>query len=183
MELVTKDMTIGDIVEKYPEAAEIMTKHGLHCIGCHANPYETLEQGSLGHGMSEEEFGMMFEELNNFVKKSDEPVEKGDIIITEIAAEKVKAIMAKQGKPDVMLRVAVVPGGCSGFTYSMDLVEAKKTSDFVFDKNGLTVLVDQQSMKKLDGVQIDYIEDLQGSGFKIENPQAEKSCGCGKSFH
>jgi hybrid cluster-associated redox disulfide protein len=67
MAKITKDMTFGEVIEKYPESASIMMKYGLHCIGCHVATYETIEQGSLAHGMSEDELKQMLKELNDSV--------------------------------------------------------------------------------------------------------------------
>lgn len=180
---ITPNMTISEVIEKYPETMDVMMENGLHCTGCSANMYETLEQGFLAHGMSDKEFSDLIDKLNVAASKPRMEMEKGDIVITEFAVGKLKEIMEKSGKPGSMLRVGISPGGCSGFTYSMNFVDSKKDEDFVFDKEGLTVVIDKASMQKLNGLVIDYAEDLQGSGFKIENPNAEHSCGCGKSFH
>ena len=67
---ITKDMTMGEIIEKFPFASEVMLSYGLHCVGCHVNPYESLENGALGHGMSDEEVNSMLQELNDLDRKS-----------------------------------------------------------------------------------------------------------------
>lgn len=182
---VTKDMIIADVVAKYPDVAGILTKYGLHCIGCHANPYESIENGSLGHGMSDEEIDVMMNEVNEYIAGANdesEEIENPDIFLTETAAAKIKELMQKEGDYKA-LRVSVLPGGCSGMTYGMEFAKANRDDDIVLEKHGVTVFVDKTSMKKLAGVQIDYVEGLQGAGFKIENPNATSSCGCGKSFH
>jgi len=190
MQHITKEMTMGDIIEKYPYASEVMLTYGLHCVGCHVNPYESLENGALGHGMSDDEINSMLQELNDLVKNhSDEPEtevkaetkEGGKVTITGFAAQKVGELM-KSSHSHGALRVAVVAGGCSGKTYKMDFDEPKD-SDFVFEEHGVTLVIDKKSMEFLDGTQIDYVESLQGAGFKLENPNSTGGCGCGKSVH
>lgn len=102
--------------------------------------------------------------------------------MTEKAATKVKELLASENKSGYGLRVAVQGGGCSGFQYGLTFENAERANDNVLDMNGLRVFVDAMSGMYLDGVQIDYIETLEGSGFKIENPNATGSCGCGHSF-
>ncbi|MDO8480932.1 MAG: iron-sulfur cluster assembly accessory protein [Nanoarchaeota archaeon] len=187
--LITKDMPIGDVVEKYPEAAEVFTAYGLHCVGCHVSPLETVEQGALGHGMDEATFNEMLSEANKVATgAASEPVvdsSQMDVTMTEKAVSKVKEVLVteneKAGK-ELFFRIGVAPGGCSGFSYVMHLDDEKLTDDKEFDKSGLKVLIDKRSLAKLNGSTIDYVETLQQSGFKIDNPNAKKGCGCGHSF-
>lgn len=102
--------------------------------------------------------------------------------LTDTAASKVKEIMTQQNPAPNALRVAVVGGGCSGFSYHMAFDSQENPSDNVYQFDGLTVLVDQMSEMYLDGVQIDYIESLEGAGFKFNNPNVKSTCGCGSSF-
>lgn len=102
--------------------------------------------------------------------------------LTGIAAEKVKEIMAQQDPKPAGLRVAVVGGGCSGFQYHMAFENQPNSTDRVFEFDGLKVFVDQMSYMYLDGVEIDYAETLEGSGFKFNNPNVKSTCGCGASF-
>jgi len=104
------------------------------------------------------------------------------IQLTDTASSKVKEIMAQQNPAPTALRVAVVGGGCSGFSYHMAFDNAENPSDNVYEFEGLKVLVDQMSEMYLDGVQIDYIETLEGAGFKFNNPNVKSTCGCGSSF-
>lgn len=90
--------------------------------------------------------------------------------------------MAQQSPAPNALRVAVVGGGCSGFQYHMAFENQSNDSDNVYDFSGLRVLVDQMSEMYLDGVEIDYIETLEGAGFKFNNPNVKSTCGCGSSF-
>lgn len=187
---ITKDMTMGEIIEKFPFASEVMLSYGLHCVGCHVNPYESLENGALGHGMGDEEISSMLNELNDLVKthsqKAEEPaVDNKDakITITEFAAKKILELMNSQHKEGYGLRVEVARGGCAGYTYNMDFENKQGEDDHVFEEHGLRVFVAPKSMEFLNGTQIDYVESLQGAGFKLNNPNVKSSCGCGKSVH
>jgi iron-sulfur cluster assembly protein len=102
--------------------------------------------------------------------------------LTDTAAGKVKEIMAQQNPAPTALRVAVVGGGCSGFSYHMAFENQETLSDNVYEFEGVKVFVDQMSEMYLDGVQIDYIETLEGAGFKFNNPNVKSTCGCGSSF-
>jgi iron-sulfur cluster assembly accessory protein len=102
--------------------------------------------------------------------------------VTPVATSKVKEIMTSQNPTPSALRVAVVGGGCSGFSYHMAFENQVNEADNVYEFNGLKVLVDQMSEMYLDGVEIDYIETLEGAGFKFNNPNVKSTCGCGSSF-
>jgi iron-sulfur cluster assembly accessory protein len=104
------------------------------------------------------------------------------IQLTDTASTKVREIMSQQNPAPTALRVAVVGGGCSGFSYHMAFDNAENPSDNVYEFEGLKVLVDQMSEMYLDGVQIDYIETIEGAGFKFNNPNVKSTCGCGSSF-
>jgi iron-sulfur cluster assembly accessory protein len=104
------------------------------------------------------------------------------IQLTENAASKVKEIMTQQSPAPGALRVAVVGGGCSGFSYHMAFDNQENATDNVYTFDGVKVLVDQMSEMYLDGVQVDYIETLEGAGFKFNNPNVKSTCGCGSSF-
>ncbi len=103
------------------------------------------------------------------------------ISITEKAAEKVKVAMEKQEKKDSALRLYVSGGGCSGFQYGLAF-DKKNDDDTVIESHGVKVIVDQESAKYLDGSEIDYEESVMGEGFKVNNPNATETCGCGHSF-
>jgi len=104
------------------------------------------------------------------------------ISLTPVASSKVKEIMSTQNPAPSALRVAVVGGGCSGFQYHMAFENQTSETDDVYDFDGLKVLVDQMSSMYLDGVEIDYVETLEGAGFKFNNPNVKTTCGCGSSF-
>ena len=102
--------------------------------------------------------------------------------ITDKAISKVKEMASQQNLQGYGLRLMVVGGGCSGFTYDMDLEIQSNPGDQLFEKNGLTVYVDPMSHQYLTGTTIDYIESFKFSGFHFENPNAKRTCGCGSSF-
>ena len=103
------------------------------------------------------------------------------VTLTERAAKRINQVLAKEPQGS-MLRVAVNGGGCSGFQYAFDVVQARGDDDLVIERDGAVVLVDTVSLEFLKGSQIDFVNDLIGQSFKIENPNATSSCGCGTSF-
>jgi iron-sulfur cluster assembly accessory protein len=109
-------------------------------------------------------------------------VKTAPISLTPNAVGKVKDIMAQQNPVPAGLRVGVVGGGCSGFSYSMSFENGAGMMDKVFDMDGLKVYVDATSLMYLNGCRVDYVETLEGAGFKFENPNVKSTCGCGSSF-
>jgi iron-sulfur cluster assembly accessory protein len=101
--------------------------------------------------------------------------------VTERAAKRIAEIAAG-GPPSTMLRVSVEGGGCSGFQYKFDLVGETAADDLVLEREGTKVLIDPVSLGYLEGAEIDFVDDLIGASFKIRNPNATASCGCGTSF-
>ena len=102
--------------------------------------------------------------------------------INASAVDKIKDIIAEESNPNLKLRVFIQGGGCSGFQYGFTLDEVQNEDDFDFDHSGVKVLVDSMSMQYLQGSTIDYRDDINGSSFVINNPQATTTCGCGSSF-
>ena len=111
-----------------------------------------------------------------------ETTKKAPVILTSKAVTKVKEIMGQQNPVPSGLRVGVVGGGCSGFSYSMSFENAPGIMDKVFDMDGLKVYVDATSVTYLNGCIVDYLETIEGAGFKFENPNVKSTCGCGSSF-
>ena len=103
------------------------------------------------------------------------------VVITQAAAQRVSEIM--QNEPTAsMLRISVEGGGCSGFQYKYDLVNDRQPDDLVLERAGATVLIDEMSLQFMAGAEIDFVDDLIGAAFKINNPNAIAGCGCGTSF-
>ncbi len=114
------------------------------------------------------------------LRSSTQP--KGVISLTDIASEKVKHLIEAEGQPDLALRVAVRPGGCSGFQYEMFFDSDIADDDLKADFDGVKVVVDPASAPHLEGATLDYKDSLMESGFTINNPNTSRSCGCGQSF-
>ncbi|MBJ7409060.1 MAG: iron-sulfur cluster insertion protein ErpA [Phenylobacterium sp.] len=104
-----------------------------------------------------------------------------DLTLSSAAAERIRAIGAAEGR-DVMLRVAVEGGGCSGFQYQFDLVDTAEDDDLRIERDGAAALVDVVSLALLKGSEIDFVDELAGAEFRVRNPNAKSSCGCGVSF-
>ncbi len=110
-----------------------------------------------------------------------ETVAPAGIVLTERAARRIAEIVAAE-PAGTTLRVSVEGGGCSGFQYKFDLVRDQEADDIVVERNGTRVLIDPVSIEYMSGSHIDFVDDLIGATFKIQNPQAKASCGCGTSF-
>src|SRR5690348_6994180 len=104
------------------------------------------------------------------------------IKLTSSAGTKVGSLLAKQGRANGVLRVAVVGGGCSGLQYKMDLQDAPANRDILVETSGIRVVVDPKSALYVTGSELDYVDALQDGGFKVKNPNAATSCSCGESF-
>ena len=102
--------------------------------------------------------------------------------VTEAAAKRIAWVLGQEEHKGLMLRISVAGGGCSGFQYNFTFDEAKTDADFVIQRDGATVLIDETSLDLLKGSEIDYVEDMIGAAFQIKNPQAKSTCGCGNSF-
>ena len=104
------------------------------------------------------------------------------IVLTDTATEKVRSLIEQEGVADLALRVAVRPGGCSGFSYEMFFDSDFAADDIKHDVQGVSVVVDPASAPLLQGAVLDFKDGLQGAGFAITNPNAQRTCGCGQSF-
>jgi iron-sulfur cluster insertion protein len=104
------------------------------------------------------------------------------LVFTSAAASKVSKLIEEEGNPDLMLRVYIQGGGCSGFQYGFTFDEEEKEGDTRIETDGVVLLIDPMSMQYLTGAEVDYTEGLQGAQFVIRNPNASTTCGCGSSF-
>jgi iron-sulfur cluster insertion protein len=111
-----------------------------------------------------------------------EMVGERGITVTESAAKRIAALKVQEDATDAFLRIAVSGGGCSGFQYGISFDDEKNPDDFVFERDGIAVIVDDTSLDLLNGAEVDFVEDLMGASFQIKNPNAASSCGCGNSF-
>jgi iron-sulfur cluster assembly protein len=111
-----------------------------------------------------------------------EETQTQEVTLTPAAANAVRDLFAKRNLEGYALRVYIQGGGCSGFQYGMALDNNIREADLVYEQEGVKLIVDEVSINYLDGATIDYVEEVMGSGFKIENPNAVSACGCGSSF-
>ena len=102
--------------------------------------------------------------------------------LTASAARRIRVLAEKEGNPGLKLRLSVSGGGCSGFQYGFTFDDAVSDEDHSFERDGATLLVDDVSLDLLAGAEVDFVEDLMGAYFKVQNPNASSSCGCGSSF-
>ena len=189
---ITKDMLIAEILAENPAKAqllsEMMIDFGIHCVGCGAAAFETLEQGVLGHGFSEEDLKNLVKQINEVLEKNSksegEPknIKNFSLKFTKTAIEKIKQILKQEKKEGGILRISVLSGGCSGLVYNLEIINKPIKSDLNFKKSDINIAVAKDGIEMLDGIEIDFVDNLNESGFKFNNPNAEKSCGCGKSF-
>lgn len=180
---IHKLMTISDILSMFPNKAgrlsQEITNAGLHCVGCHAATWETLEGGMLGHGKKPEHIDQLVARLNALL---EEETDLTTISLTPEAAKKFKEFAALEGQADAALRFGVEMKGCSGFGYILDFSSELHADDTVFESQGVEIHVNNKVVNKLLGCKIDYLTGLHDSGFKvIDNPNAKSSCGCGSS--
>lgn len=179
---ISKEMTIEEIFSRFPQKsqklAQEMTSSGLNCVGCGAAVWETLEAGMLSHGFSPENVDDMVDRLNEILAQQTDPT---TITLTSRAATKYKQILKEEGKEGWGLRFGDKAAGCSGFEYVLDYSEKANSDDVVFVSEGVEVHVHEADVSRLRGCEIDYVDGLNGPGFKISNPNAKGSCGCGKS--
>jgi len=114
--------------------------------------------------------------------ESTSETEKRRIVLTESAARRIAMLRAQEQVEDAFLRIAVSGGGCSGFQYGFTFDDQRNDDDVLFERDGVTVVVDDVSLGLLNGAEVDFVEDLMGASFQIRNPNAASSCGCGNSF-
>jgi iron-sulfur cluster insertion protein len=104
------------------------------------------------------------------------------VVLTASAAQRVQTLIKMEGKPDLMLRLSVSGGGCSGFQYGITLDDQVNEDDVISEQHGTKMVVDQTSLELLTGTEVDFVEDLMGASFQFRNPNATSTCGCGSSF-
>jgi iron-sulfur cluster insertion protein len=109
-------------------------------------------------------------------------IEDRGILVTENAARRIAALKTQEQAESAFLRIVVSGGGCSGFQYGFSFDDQRNDDDFVFERDGIAVVVDEVSLDLLNGAELDFVEDLMGASFQVRNPNAASSCGCGNSF-
>ncbi|MBS0621783.1 MAG: iron-sulfur cluster assembly accessory protein [Verrucomicrobia bacterium] len=181
--MITREMTVDSIFSNYPHKAQafahVITKAGLHCVGCQAATWETLEAGMMGHGMGDAEIDGLIAQLNAILAEEDSDPET--ITLTPRAAQKYREILAAEGKEGWGIRFEEHAAGCSGFEYVLDYSEKATDEDVIFTSQGIEIHVPDVFVDRLIGSEIDFVDALQGGGFKVTNPNVRSSCGCGTS--
>jgi len=181
-EKITPDMTIGEIFSKFPQKsqrlAQAMTNAGLHCSSCSAATWETLEAGMIGHGMTQAAIHKLVDQLNTIL---EEEIDLDTITLTPRAAKKFKEFATEEGNENFALRFGDTTGGCGGFQYILDFSEKAESDDAIYHSEGIEIHIKKGMLGRLLGSVIDYVDGLQGAGFKISNPNVRSSCGCGSS--
>jgi len=180
--MITREMTIEDIFKRFPsksqKLAQEITNAGLHCVGCSASTWETVEAGMYGHGMSDEEIDGLVSRLNGILEEKED---LSTVTITERAAKKYNQILEEEGKVGWGMRFGEKAAGCSGFEFFLDFSEKPKVGDMILESSGIQIHMHHKLADRLMGSVIDYVDGLQGAGFKITNPHVKSSCGCGTS--
>lgn len=177
-------MTIEEILSLFPhksqKLANEITRAGLHCIGCGAATWETLESGMLSHGMDLSSVYKLVDRLNILLKEESNP---NTITLTPRAAEKLREFAEDEEKTGWGLRFSEQAAGCSGLEYALDFSEKPQEDDVIYHSEGIEIHVKKSMNARLIGTEIDYIDGLHNSGFKISNPNVKSSCGCGSSHN
>src|SRR5581483_5243626 len=163
---IPKTITIDELFAKFPhkaqKLAQVLTKAGLHCVGCSASTWETIESGVFRHGMDEKALEKLLNDLNAVLDEESNPE---TVTLTPRAAAKYKAICKDEGKENWGLRFDEKPAGCSGFEYTLDFSEMPNADDVVIQSNGVDIHMASNMVSRLLGSEIDYVDGLQ-SGFK-----------------
>lgn len=175
MKTIHDDTLIGDILSRFPEAAEIMESYGLHCTDCSVNAFEPIRAGALSHGLKKETVDQLMDDLNELA--ADDQVKPDEIRLTKAAVRKIKEYAKAEEKPGAPLRITAHDNKGKEPAYAMDFSDPKDDDHrFSFDEQD--VLLDEESYQNLKGSRVDYIEGPFGSGFKIDNPNFKKAEGC-----
>lgn len=181
-QLVNLDMTIGEVVQKFPKAADIMLGYGLHCVGCAVNPYETIEQGALGHGMDEEMIRDMMEDINMVVnKKPSFDLNPDGITLSPRAVETLKLIAETDQKKRWGLQVKAEKAE-GGLDYFLDIVEKAQNDEKTYAWQGVDLFISDATMMLMRPSLIDYVKSVSNEGFNIISLAESKDdvCPCGK---
>ncbi|GAB4227403.1 MAG: hypothetical protein Tsb0021_04250 [Chlamydiales bacterium] len=179
---ITRQMTIDNVLAMFPHKAQKLTlelsKAGLSCVGCHAATWETLEGGMYGHGKSDQEIDRLVDRLNLLLEEETDPT---TITLTSRAAQKYLTILNEEGKQGWGIRLSEELAGCSGFEYVLDYSEKAQEDDTIFISQGIEIHITKSLAPRLIGSEIDYVDGLHNSGFKVTNPNVRSTCGCGTS--
>ncbi|MBI4018702.1 MAG: iron-sulfur cluster assembly accessory protein [Candidatus Aenigmarchaeota archaeon] len=171
---ITAQMPLGEVLENYPGAVEVLRSFDMK-LGCGADMSDTIETAAKMQGV---ETNLLLKKLND-LKQDGNGSDRASVSLTDVAAKKMKEL-GIESKPGQGLRFGVRPGGCAGYSYTMEF-DMPKNDDVIAQDRGIKIYMNKKEAGKVDGSTIDYIESLQASGFKVNNPNAKATCGCGKS--
>lgn len=181
-----KDMTVGQVVDEFPGAADILMGYGLHCVGCFANSFETVEQGVKGHGYNDEDLEELIEHLNEAYedeslqgtvqKVAPKEAQNMTIKLTDRAVEQIKMISEKEDKAGWPLRIHAEKAG-KKLKYAMNFTQPQETTPsdkgFQFLAGKVRIVVDTQLYHQMNGLEVDYVKEENRAGFKMNNPNVE----------
>ena len=162
---ITKETIIAEALRIAPESGRLLFEEGVQCIGCGASAYETIEEGMLAHGKTEEEINNIVEEINKLIPKK---IYYGNFAITDKAVKKLKEMLA-EAKKEKSLRIVVITKG-EEYDYDFSMVEEGEPDDKTITKEGLTINIEKNSEKALKGAVLDIVTTINGEGFHIDNP-------------
>lgn len=168
MPFFTGQEIIGDILSQLPEAAEILSSHGIACASCNVSQYEKLQDGIIGHGHGEDTFRRILVDLNEAAE--DTGLVKTTLpepILTPVAADKVRAFQNLQNKPDTGFKIEVIEPDSPEPAYHLDLVLRPSQGDLVVETEDLKLFLDPDSYRFLRGKQIDFVEAGEDTGFRV----------------
>jgi iron-sulfur cluster assembly protein len=182
---VSRQMTIQEILGMFPYKAQRLsqeiTNAGLHCVGCHAAVWETLEAGMYTHGKTDEQINELVDRLNALLL---EKMDTSTIQMSAEAATKFLEILAEEGKQGWGMRFSQQMAGCNGFEYVLDFSKMATPKDRVFLSHGIEIHVEEPLVSFLLGSEIGFKRGRMGeSGFVVSNPNVGSSCGCGSSHN
>lgn len=176
--IISGEELIGEILNRFPDSAQIMEDYGLHCTGCSVNAYEPLRLGALSHGLEEDAVDQLIDQINDLALARQKAPSDG-IYLTGRAAERVKEFAAKEDKAGFGLRITAKNNDGMEPAYEMDFVEKADKEDKTFEFHGVEIHLDPESMENMKGSDVDFLETQFGSGFKITNPGFTAGCGDG----
>ncbi len=180
-------MLIGEVLNLYPDTAEIMQDFGLHCTSCSVNVFEPLKAGAMSHGIEEAVVDEMIVRINELAAAKRKAPDDG-LYVTAKAAEKIQEFAKAEDKEGWGLKITALDNGGKEPAYGMDFQKVAEKDDKSFEFHGVSIFIAPDSLSNLLGAEVDFIDSAYGSGFKITNPNFSKkeggcggggSCGCG----
>ncbi|MDA8773626.1 iron-sulfur cluster assembly accessory protein [Chlamydiia bacterium] len=181
---ISTDTIIDDVINANPTKTQkliiALQEYGLQCVGCGKSNSETLAEGIHKHGMTSDDLNNLVSRLNDIL---DESEDRSSIRITSRAAKKILQFMEQSNKLGWWLHFSEKKGGCGGFEYTFEYLKDKNNDHTELTSSGIDILIDTPLQQKLMGCEIDYVETLFDSGFKITNPNVKRSCSCGSSHN